>query len=198
MNLAPRLIENEFVRLEPLDARHREALRPLADDKSLWTQSVMRADGRYFDAWFEAMLGAHESGAQISHAVFDKLSGGFAGHTAYLAIQPAHARVEIGWTWYAAKFHRTHVNPACKHLLMENAFGAGAERVELKTGSQNLRSQGAMTKMGATREGVLRSHTLTWTGERRDTVYFSVLEREWPYVKAGLETRLSRVAMPCT
>lgn len=197
MDLTPRLLENDFVCLEPLDERHREGLRPLTGDASQWLQTTMRADGEHFDAWFDTMLAAHRSGSQISHAVFDKLSGRPAGHTAYLAIQPAYQRVEIGWTWYDAAFRATHINPACKHLLMANAFAAGAARVELKTGTQNLRSQGAMTKMGATREGVLRSHTPTWTGERRDTVFFSVLDSEWPRVKAGLEERLSRVTATC-
>ena len=193
MNLTYIPLEDAFVRLEPLAERHRSLLRPLADDPSLWAQSVMNASGDGFDPWFDAMAGDTLAGRQLSYAVFDKISDRYAGHTAYLAIAPNHDRVEIGWTWYGAVFHRTHVNPAAKRALLAHAFASGAIRVELKTGEQNLRSQGAMTKMGATREGLLRSHALTWTGARRDTVYFSVLKTEWPRVKASLDARLEAV-----
>jgi RimJ/RimL family protein N-acetyltransferase len=194
MKLTAETLEDRHVRLELLDARHREALRPAANDPSLWNQTSLNAAGDGFDVWFETMMGAVRSGRQISYAVHDKTAGPLVGHTAYLAIEPAHARVEIGWTWYAGAAHRTHVNPACKRLLLAHAFACGAARVELKTGANNLRSQGAMEKMGAVREGVLRSHAMTWTGERRDSVYYSVLIDEWPRVKAGLDARLEATA----
>ncbi|XBQ15221.1 MAG: GNAT family protein [Oceanicaulis sp.] len=194
MKLEPRLLENPFVRLEPLEARHRTPLRPLADDPSLWVQTSLNASGPGFDAWFDAMAAANAKGAQISFAVFDKRGEAYAGHTSYLSIAPEHQRVEIGWTWYGARFHRTAVNPACKRLLMANAFASGAMRVELKTGAQNRRSQGAMEKMGATREGVLRSHAATWDGARRDTVYYSVLAGEWPGVRDRLDARLAALS----
>lgn len=191
MDLSPAPLSNAFVRLEPLEARHREPLRPLADDPSLWLQTSLNAAGPGFDVWFDAMLAANAKGAQISYAVFDKRRAAYAGHTSYLAIAPDHDRVEIGWTWYGTAFHRSHVNPAAKRLLLAHAFACGAARVELKTGSQNLRSQGAMEKMGATRDGVLRSHAKTWTGDRRDSVFYSILAGEWPAVRDRLDQRLS-------
>ena len=190
MDLIATSLEDDLVRLEPLAERHREPLRPLADNPSLWVQTSLNASGKGFDPWFEAMTMENITGRQISFAVFDKRSGRYAGHTAYLNISPDHARVEIGWTWYGEDFQRTHVNPAAKRLLLAHAFACGAQRVELKTGVENLRSQGAMEKMGAVREGVLRSHSPTWTGERRDTVFYSILAPEWPAVKAGLDARL--------
>jgi|GEM_PF-329177 RimJ/RimL family protein N-acetyltransferase len=189
MDLTSAILSNAFVRLEPLEARHREPLRPLAADPSLWLQTSLNANTD-FDLWFDTMLAANAHGAQISFAVFDKRSAAYAGHTGYLAIAPDHDRVEIGWTWYGAAFHRSHVNPAAKRLLLAHAFAAGAARVELKTGDQNLRSQGAMEKLGATRDGVLRSHAKTWTGARRDSVFYSILAHEWAGVRDRLDARL--------
>lgn len=186
-----KLLENDFVRLEPLRDRHRGVLRPLADEAELWALTSVRADGVHFDPWFYTMHAETRLDRQISYAVFDKLSGRYGGHSAFLSIVPEHQRVEIGWTWYGAEFRGTHVNPAAKRLMLERAFEAGAERVELKTHGRNERSQRAMEKLGAVREGVLRSQMNTWTGERRDTVYYSVLKEEWPDVMAGLDRRLT-------
>lgn len=194
MKLTALPLENDWVRLELLDESHRTPLGPLADDPSLWVQTSLNASAAGFDVWFNAMMSASSAGTQISYAVHDKRHERVVGHTAFLSIAPDHQRTEIGWTWYGASAHRTHVNPASKRLLFGHAFDCGARRVELKTGSHNLRSQGAMEKMGAVREGVLRSHAQTWTGERRDSVYFSVLAHEWPGVRDGLDARLARFA----
>lgn len=189
MKLARQSLEDDFVRLEMLDETHREPLRVLAADPSLWVQTSLNA-ATHFDEWFETMVHVNQTGAQLGYAVFDKRRNAYAGHTSFLMIAPEHQRVEIGWTWYGTGFHRTHVNPACKRLLMEHAFSCGAERVELKTGSKNLRSQRAMEKMGAIREGTLRSHSPAWTGERRDSVFYSVLRNEWDGVRTKLDQRL--------
>lgn len=189
MDLTSATLSNAFVRLEPLEERHRAPLRPLAADPSLWVQTSLNAS-THFDPWFDAMLAANAKGAQISFAVFDKRRAAYAGHTGFLAIAPDHDRVEIGWTWYGAAFHKSHVNPAAKRLLLAHTFGCGAVRVELKTGDQNLRSQGAMEKLGAVRDGVLRSHTKTWTGARRHSVFYSILADEWPGVRDRLDARL--------
>lgn len=191
MDLTPTPLENAHIRLELLTETHRDALRPIADDLEIWDKTTIRGDGVHFDPWFDLMLKGQASGTQISHAVFSKAANAYAGHTAFLMIHPAHKRVEIGWTWYDAAFRGGVTNPASKHLLLTRAFEAGAERVELKTHHLNSRSQAAMTKMGATREGVLRSHTPTWKGDRRDTVFFSILKPEWPQAEAGLRARLS-------
>jgi N-acetyltransferase len=194
MDLTPMTLENAAVRLEPLQEAHREPLRALSGDPGLWEWTSVRGDGAHFDPWFDAMLAAHGAGTQISHAVRAKADGAVAGHTAFLAIAPEQARVEVGCTWYGAPWRGGVVNPACKRLMLGRAFEAGAERVELKTHGRNLRSQRAMEKMGAVREGALRGHMKTWRGDRRDTVYFSVLRDEWPGVRDGLDARLTALA----
>ncbi|ABI64915.1 MAG: RimJ/RimL family protein N-acetyltransferase [Maricaulis maris] len=191
MILSPAIRENAVVRLEPLVEAHREELRPIAAEPGLWTLTSLRGDGDHFDAWFNLMLANTNAGSQISHLVRRQADGAAVGHSAWLTITPEHKRLEIGWTWYGSEARGTAINPAAKHILLGEAFGAGAERVELKTHHLNLRSQAAMTKMGATREGTLRRHLLCWTGEWRDTVFFSVLREEWPGVKAGLEARFA-------
>lgn len=195
MQLHPKVLENDFVRLKPMQEAHRDLLRPAAGDPDIWTHMTLAGFGPHYDAWFDTMMAA-QTRDQISHVVVRIADNTVVGHTAYLAIAPLQQRVEIGWTFYAAEVRRSEVNPACKLALFENAFGAGAERVELKTGGENLRSQGAMTKMGARREGTLRSQVNTWRGHRRDTVYFSVLKDEWPNVRDGLLARLSRSVAP--
>ena len=191
MRIDARLLENDIVRLEPLTEAHREPLRPLAAEAELWALTSIRGDGEYFDPWFDLMLAGQARGDQISHLVRRQSDGAALGHSAYLAITPAHKRLEVGWTWYCAAARGSKVNPACKRLLLGNAFDNGAERVELKTHHRNLRSQNAMLKMGATREGVLRHQILSWTGEWRDSVYFSILREEWPAARAGLDARIA-------
>lgn len=192
MQIAPTVLENDIVRLEPLAEAHREELRPLAAEAELWALTSLRGDGEHFDAWFDLMLAGQTRGQQISHLVRQQSDGAAIGHTAYLVITPEHKRLEIGWTWYVATARGGKVNPGCKSLLLGHAFKSGAARVELKTHHRNLRSQNAMLKMGARREGTLRRHMLCWTGEWRDTVYFSMLEDEWPAARAALEARLAR------
>jgi RimJ/RimL family protein N-acetyltransferase len=191
MKIEPTVLENAVVRLEPLTEDHREALRPLAQEAELWALTSIRGDGPHFDPWFDTMLSGTKAGTQISHLVRRRSDDAPVGHSACLSIVPEHARLEIGWTWYGASARGTSVNPAAKHLLLGRAFACGAERVELKTHHRNLRSQAAMRKMGATQEGTLRRHLKCWTGEWRDTVWFSVLKAEWPGVAAGLEARIA-------
>ncbi|MBO6796367.1 GNAT family protein [Maricaulis sp.] len=190
MHLDPITLENHIVRLEPLEERHREQLRGPANDPQTWQLTTIRGDGAFFDAWFDLMLAGQDKGDQISHAVWSKADERYVGHSSFLVISPKHERLEIGWTWYEAAMRGTRINPACKHLLLGRAFACGAQRVELKTHGLNKHSQNAMKKMGATYEGTLRSHTRTWRGDFRDTVWFSVLKDEWPAVSAGLEARL--------
>jgi RimJ/RimL family protein N-acetyltransferase len=192
MQLEPATLQDQTVRLEPLRPDHRQALQSIAQDPDLWALTTIRGDGEHFDTWFDLMLANQQAGQQISHAVVRLEDEAVVGHTAFLSLAPDHARLEIGWTWYEASARGTWINPACKRLLLARAFDVGARRVELKTHGLNLRSQNAMLKMGAQREGVLRQHTRTWRGDWRDTVFFSVLANEWPDVRAGLDARLTR------
>ncbi len=189
MKLIPQTMIGAFARLEPLAEHHRDAMRIAANDPGMWALTTKRGDGEYFDQWFDYMRAEHDAGRAISHAVI--VDDVVIGHSAYLVITPIFDRVEIGWTWYQSDQRGTKVNPQCKLLLLGNAFASGAHRVELKTHIKNLHSQNAMAKMGGTREGTLRHHVRLWDNSWRDSVFYSVLEDEWPGVKAGLEARLN-------
>lgn len=191
MKLTPAILENRWIRLEPMTDTHRETLRPLAADPDIWSLMTLRGNDEHFDTWFDLMLETQAGGSQISHVIHRKATGEMVGHSAYLAISPANQRAEIGWTWYTASARGTEINPACKLALLGRLFECGAERAELKTHGLNRHSQAAMLKMGARYEGTLRRQMRTWRGDLRDTAWFSVLKDEWPGVKAGLEARLT-------
>jgi RimJ/RimL family protein N-acetyltransferase len=190
VKIKPKILQNEYVRLEPMNEAHRELLRGPAQDSELWEWTTIRGDGEYFDIWFDQLLSAQVDNKAVSHVVFRKSDNAVVGHSAYLTISPTNKRLEIGWTWYAAEARGTAINPSCKRLLIGNAFNCGAERVELRTHGKNTRSQAAMKKMGAKYEGTYRRHMLTWKKDFRDTVYFSILKEEWPDVRDGLDARL--------
>jgi RimJ/RimL family protein N-acetyltransferase len=191
MNLQPVPLEGRFVALEPLEERHREEMRAPANEEEMWRFVPVRGFGPHFDALFDRRLRDTRSGEIIAHAVRRRADNVVIGQTCFLNIEPVHTRVEIGATWYGADARGGAINPECKLLLMTRAFAAGARRVELKTDARNVRSRAAILKMGAKEEGALRRHTLMWDGHIRDTVYFSVLDDEWPLVRAGLEARLA-------
>lgn len=177
------------VALEPFAEPHREALRAAADDQRLWEVTLTRGDGPHFDSWFDTAIAEYAAGRRVPFAVF--AGGRCVGSTSYLDIVLSHARIEIGSTWYTVDTQGTAVNPACKLLLLEYAFEVlRVNRVALVTDALNRRSQAAIAKLGAVREGVLRAHMLSQGGRVRDTVVFSVTAAEWPAVRAGLRARL--------
>jgi RimJ/RimL family protein N-acetyltransferase len=194
MKLEPKILDGRFVRLEPLEERHREGLRAPANEEEIWRFFPERGDRAHFDVMFDHRLKAAASGEWIAYAVRRRADGALVGQTCFLNIDAQNARVEIGATWYGRDARGGPINPECKYLLMQAAFAAGARRVELKTDARNARSRAAILKLGAKEEGTLRRHTLMWDGHVRDTVYFSVLDQEWPAVKAGLEARLAAFA----
>jgi N-acetyltransferase len=191
MQLAPLPLTGRLVRLEPIEESHREALRAAADDPETWRHFPDRADGEHFDALFDRRLAEHRGASWIVYSVRRLDDAALLGQTCFLNIDSYSARAEIGGTWYAAAARGGAVNPECKLLLMTHAFSAGAHRVELKTDARNSRSRAAILKLGAIEEGTLRRHTLMWDGFVRDTVYYSVLEDEWPKVRADLQRRLA-------
>ncbi|MDZ7628830.1 MAG: GNAT family protein [Parvularculaceae bacterium] len=192
LRLDPVILENAFVRLEPVKEAHRDPLRAAGADPDLWRYSVLNQHGAGFDAWFDHQLSRTTSGADLCFAVIDKASGEAAGSSSYLAIVPEHKRLEIGWTWYDRRFWAGATNPSCKRLLMGHAFEAlGFNRVELKLDATNQRSWNAVERLGAKYEGIFRQHMVMPDGRLRDTAYFSVIAPEWPMVKAGLDRRLA-------
>ncbi|HXQ13093.1 MAG TPA: GNAT family protein [Caulobacteraceae bacterium] len=189
-DLRPTLIAGP-VRLEPLTAEHRDGLARAADHAEIWAHMPHDASGAGFDAWFDHSLKLALAGREAVWAV--RTDGALVGSTRYLAIEPEHRRLEIGHTWYAPQVWAGRVNPACKLALLRYAFESlGFNRVELKTDNRNLRSQAAIAKLGANREGVFRAHMVRRDGSLRDSVYFSIVRDEWPEVRDRLTTRLAQ------
>lgn len=133
-------------------------------------------------------------GNQITYAVRRLSDDRIVGSTSYLALSPENARVEIGFTFYAADVQGTAINPEAKYLLLQNAFAANYNRVEFKTDAKNARSRAALKKLGASEEGVFRGHMWMPQGYYRDSVYFSILAAEWPTIKSALEKRIAGFA----
>lgn len=185
-------LTGRWVRLEPLIEAHREPLRMAADDPRIWTHMLVDARGPEFDRWFDAALREHSEGRRVPFVVRRLADQSLVGSTSYLDPVPHHRRVEIGSTWYVPAEWGTPVNPECKFLLLEHAFEVlGMNRVSFHTDLRNTRSQAAIAKLGAIREGILRSHMIT-QGERiRDTVSFSIIRDEWANVKQQLLARLA-------
>jgi RimJ/RimL family protein N-acetyltransferase len=190
----PTTLEGHGVRLEPLAREHAAGLTEAAKDGKLWElffTSVPEVE--QVQAYISGALAGQEKGDMLPWAVRDLKSGAIVGSTRYHDIIPASDRVEIGWTWYARRVQRSHVNTACKLLLFEYAFEKlGCQVVGLRTDNFNWQSQRAIERLGAKKDGVIRHHWVRRDGTVRDTVMYSVLAYEWPDVKRYLEFRLKR------
>lgn len=187
-------LEGNGVRLEPMTATHEVALVKAAEDGRLWELWYTGvpdppAVGRYIaDA-----LAGQQAGQMLPWIVRELGAGEIIGSTRYHDIVPAIERVEIGYTWYAARWQHTHVNRACKLLLLRHAFETlGCKVVGLRTDSFNFRSQRAIESLGAKKDGVLRHHQMRRDGTVRDSVMYSILATEWRDVKRHLELKLAR------
>jgi RimJ/RimL family protein N-acetyltransferase len=189
-------LEGHGIRLEPLDAGHAGGLAAAAADGRLWElwfTSVPRPDG--MDAYVEEALRGQREGHMLAWAVRDLASGTIIGTTRYHDIVSEIDRVEIGYTWYARSWQRTHVNSACKLLLLTHAFDTLAcAVVGLRTDGFNFRSQRAIEALGAKKDGVIRHSKIRTDGTVRDTVMYSILKTEWFDVRRHLELRLQRLA----
>lgn len=191
----PVTLEGRHVRLEPLARRHAEDLFEVGREESIWPHMPRPPLKSVEDAsaMIEQALEVASSGTQIPFAIIERASGRAMGSTRYLDIRRNDHGLEIGWTWIGTTFQRSVVNTECKYLLLRHAFEElGAVRVQLKTDLRNVRSQRAIERLGAVREGVLRKHIVLWDGYIRDTVYYSIIDREWPEVKRRLESLLQR------
>ena len=189
MKLTPQGLQNRWVRLELLSDNNREGLAEAFEGHSeTWDLMSLPGAGEHFDAWWDDAVTAPD---RIAYAVVRQADGEVLGTTSFLSIRPAHGVVEIGWTVLRPDARGGVANPSMKLLMLARAFEAGARRVEIMVDERNRRSQAAVLKLGAVREGVLRKHKTTWTGHVRNTVAFSITDDEWPEVKAKLEERLS-------
>ena len=190
----PATLEGHGVRLEPLAREHAAGLAEAAKDGRLWElffTSVPEVE--QVQAYISGALAGQERGEMLPWAVRDLKSGAIVGSTRYHDIIAAAARVEIGYTWYAKRMQRTHVNSACKLLLFAHAFESlKCKVVGLRTDNFNFRSQRAIEALGAKKDGVIRHHWPRRDGTVRDTMLYSVLAHEWPDVKRHLEFRLRR------
>lgn len=196
ITIAPVTLEGHGVRLEPLAPSHRDALVAAASDGELWNlwfTSVPFPD-QVADYITTALTGLKD-GHMLPWVVRNLATDTIVGSTRYHDIIADADRVEIGWTWYAASWQRSHVNPACKLILMQHAFETlGCGVVGLRTDNFNFRSQQAIERLGAKKDGVLRHHFRRRDGSLRDSVCYSILRHEWPDVRHNLEWRLSRNA----
>ena len=190
----PITLEGGGIRLEPLTEDHHEGLVAAAADGRLWElwfTSVPPADG--MRAYIASALQGQQDGHMMPWVVRDSGSGAVLGSTRYHDIVREIDRVEIGYTWYSESRQRTHVNTACKRLLLAHAFDTlGCQVVGLRTDNFNFRSQRAIEALGAKKDGVLRHHTMRRDGTVRDTVIYSILAAEWPDVRRHLDLRLAR------
>jgi RimJ/RimL family protein N-acetyltransferase len=182
------VLENSRVRLRPLEAADFAALKPVAFDPALW-QFTLRACHTPVElaGYLQEALQGREKGQRYPFVIIDRQTGQLAGSTSYYNVHPDEFRLSIGYTWVGREYQRSGLNRACKHLLLNHAFGELAcERVELETDARNWKSREAMARMGATEEGVLRSHRITQGGRRRDTVIFSILKPEWDSLRQSV------------
>ncbi len=195
MEVRPVILTGRFVRLEPLGEEHVSGLAAVGLEDSIWTYmpyGIMR-NGDDIRNWVQGRLAQAALGTDLPFAVIDLASGCVAGATRYMDIRPADRGLEIGGTWYGAAFRRTRVNTEAKYLLLEHAFERlKCIRVQLKTDARNERSQRAIERLGAVREGMLRNHIILPDGHVRHSIYYSILDSEWPRVKARLQEMLAK------
>jgi len=189
---APVTLQGHGVTLSPLGMQHAAALEAATADGRLWELVYTTAPAPGQGAHYIAQaLQDQQDGLALPFVVTDDASGTIIGTTRYYEIVPAIARLEIGYTWYAQRVQRTHVNTACKLLLLAHAFDTlGAQVVGWRTDAINTRSRAAIARLGAREEGVLRHHALRRDGSVRDSVMFSMLRAEWPQARDALTQRL--------
>lgn len=196
----PLTLEGSVVRLEPIRCDHAllfwDVARDNVDEIFRWFPYSVK-NLREFEALVAKSLAEQERGESVPFATVEKSSGKIIGGTRFMNIDRANRRVEIGSTWIAPDWQRTAVNTEAKYLMLRHAFEVWeCIRVELKTDALNHKSRNAILRIGAKEEGTLRRHVVTWSGRARDTVYFSILDSEWPEVRQRLEAHMSRSQFP--
>ena len=198
IKVAPTILEGYGIRLEPLSTDHLEGLQAAVTDGRLWELWYTTVPGpEQITAYLEHALRGQQAGHMLPWVVRDLASHQVLGTTRYHDIVAEVDRVEIGYTWYAKRSHRTHVNTTCKLMLLEHAFETlGCQVVGLRTDNFNFTSQRAIEALGAKRDGVIRHHFKRRDGSVRDTVMYSILRVEWPAVRTHLRFRLAKHGMP--
>jgi RimJ/RimL family protein N-acetyltransferase len=195
MDVHPIVLQGKFIRLEPLNEAHVPDLSIAGRDESIWQYMLygLVTDLPHMHSWVEDMLNRQKRGTDLPFAVILKESRKAIGATRYIDIRPSDRGVEIGVTWYAIEYQRTVVNTESKYLLLKHAFETlGCIRVQFKTDLRNERSQRAIERLGAVKEGVFRNHMVLLDGTIRHSVYYSIIEAEWPAVKTNLEQKINK------
>ena len=195
MEVKPVILEGKHVRLEPMTEAHVPGLTQIGVGQTFWDFMLYGNINTEADManWVQDILSRAEKGTDLPFVAIQLASGRLAGATRYLNIMPKDRGLEIGGTWYGPEFQRTAVNTECKYLLLQHAFETlECIRVQLKTDQRNERSQKAIERIGAVKEGVLRNHMILPDGRYRHSVFYSILDSEWPQVKQHLEQMLNR------
>jgi N-acetyltransferase len=193
MAVSPVTLLGVHVRLEPLTKAHLAGLAEVGLDQELWRwiPTPVRTPEE-MAAYIQTALDEQARGISLPFAIMEQATARAIGRTRYGNIDRTNHRVEIGWTWVAQAWQRTAINTEAKYLLLKHAFETlGCLRVELKTDSLNEKSRAAILRLGAREEGIFRNHMITSSGRIRHTVYFSIIDSEWPAVKARLESKLN-------
>jgi RimJ/RimL family protein N-acetyltransferase len=194
MQIAPVLLEGRHVRLEPLALHHLDALCEIGLDEDIWRWIPFQIRTRDdMLGYIKTALKLQADGTALPFATVDRGTDRVAGSTRYMNIDKPNRHVEIGSTWIGRPWQRTAVNTEAKYLMLRHAFEQlGCHRVELKTDVLNERSRNAILRIGAKHEGVFRKHVVCDSGRVRDSAWFSIIDPEWPEVKAALELKLAR------
>jgi len=195
MEIRPVALKGNHARLEPMTAAHIPALAEIGVGQPFWDFMVYGRMETAHDmrGWVQDILSRAEKGTDLPFVAIQLASGRVAGATRYMNIMHHDRGLEIGGTWYGPEFQRTVVNTECKYLLLSHAFETlGCIRVQLKTDLRNERSQKAIERIGAVKEGILRNHMILPDGHYRHSVFYSILDTEWPEVKSRLEERMAR------
>ena len=193
--LDPMTLSGRLVRLEPMSTTHLEGLTKVALDPEIWKWTIARPTDRAgLEAWMATAIANRETGIELPFVTVDLSTGAPIGSSRYLNIVPEHRRLEIGWTWVAPGWQRRGANREAKLLMIEHAIERlGCHRVEFKTDSRNEKSRAALLGIGATFEGIFRNHMVMPDGLLRHSAYYSVIDDEWPKVKAGLEASIDAI-----
>jgi RimJ/RimL family protein N-acetyltransferase len=198
MNVEPVTLEGQYVRLEPLSMNHFAQLCEVGLDENIWrwvSTDVKTPDD--LRKYIETALTLCDQGTALPFATVERSTGRAIGSTRFGNIERTHRRVEIGWTWVATAWQRTPINTEAKYLMLRHAFEVwNCIRVELKTHVLNEKSRNAIQRIGAKQEGIFRNHMIMPDGRIRDSVYFSIIDSEWPTVRANLEERLAQPYSP--
>lgn len=191
LQLSPVILEGKYVRLEPLREHHAEGLWEAGKYEEIWTyMSKKMSSLTDIQDWIRIAMDNERKGTELPFVILKKESGEIIGSTRYMAISLHDKGLEIGHTWLTPSVWKTRVNTDCKYLLLKHSFEKGCIRVQLKTDARNQNSQRAIARIGGVREGVLRNHMIIQDGYVRDTVMYSILDREWPEVAKKLELLL--------